>query len=114
MSTLLDLFAKLYRGDDMTQAFQLIKNDDPLDISAATVITACFPNEDGSELTLGLGTGITLLYGPLGKLTATITATQSALLAPRDRMDVDFVVTIAGKTQTYSVPRALTILDRSC
>lgn len=114
MNDTTDQFVTLYRGDDMTQAFQLYRNDDPLDLTAATVISACFPNEDNTELTLGLGTGIAVVSGILGKLSVTITAAQSALLAPRDRMSIDFVVTIAGKVQTYTVPRALTILDRSC
>ena len=110
-----DLFATLYRGDDLSQAIQLNLNGDPLDLSGmGTTVSVCLPNEDGSELTLTLGAGISLLAAQFGKIVFTISAAQSALLALRDRMDLDFVTVIAGKTQTYSVPRALTVLDRSC
>jgi hypothetical protein len=109
-------FVTLFRRDDFLQAFQLLKNGDPVDLSSGSPdIAICFPKEDGSgSFTYRIGSGITLLAASLGKFSLAIPKADSALISPLGRIDLDFVLTQSGKDQTYRFDKALLIADRQC
>ena len=90
---------------------------DPLDLTGITAISTCFLNDDGSELSLSLAGGEIAVYGNpvLGKISITLTAAQTALLAVDDRATLQVAFTYgAGQPIVLQIPMAYSIIATDC
>jgi hypothetical protein len=87
---------------------------DPYDLTAATPITCCFLNADKTFLTLGLATGIAITTALLGKLTLTLTAAQTALLAEVANATLELSITKSSKIVKVQIPKAYSVVAKVC
>jgi hypothetical protein len=90
---------------------------DPLDLTGITEISTCLLNDDGTELVLSLTGGQISVYGNpiLGKISITLTAAQTALLAVDDSADLQVAFTYgAGQPSVLTIPGAYNIIATDC
>jgi hypothetical protein len=89
---------------------------DPVNLTGAAAILCCFEKQDGTELQLGIGTGITVDNALLGKISIAITAAQSALLAVTDHETLELAITlVAGQDPIkIQVTDAYTVVASRC
>ena len=90
--------------------FTDVATGDPLDLTNIDTLTTCFKKDDRTELTLGIGTGITIVNAVLGKIRVTLTSTQTATLALVEAATLEVTVTMLTEEpfkkqvqQAYSV-----------
>jgi hypothetical protein len=89
----------------------------PFDLTEVTEITCCFENLDGSELMLTLESGISIVGNPLlGVLLVTLTAVQTALLAPVTEETLELSLIFGDDTDPTKVqiPKAYYVVDSIC
>lgn len=89
---------------------------DPISLALATAVTTCFLNTDGSELMLGLGTGITIVGDAnLGKLQISLTAAQTALLSVQKYLTLEITIVISGGDPIkVQIPQSYNVLQTVC
>jgi hypothetical protein len=94
-----------------------LKNSDgdPIDLSSATEIEACFPAADGSEVMLSLtDTTITLMSGVLGKFKLILSSVNSALLLAATNRTLEVSYTIGGNITKIQLPLAYSVVESLC
>lgn len=112
-------FFTIYLKDDIVaQQLQVQRDGLPVDISTATEIEIDIANDPAQAtpfLQAKLSTNqIAVVNGPTGLLALTLTSAETTnLMAPQDRVNLDIVLTIAGKQRTYRVQNGLTVLARN-
>lgn len=90
-------------------------NDDPVNLTGLTAAETCFLKSDGTELTLGLSTGIAVSGNPLlGKLLISLTAAQTSLLDTQDPGVLELSFTISGDPIKVRIMNAYEILESVC
>lgn len=97
---------KIRQGGKAVLPFRLRdKNDDPIDLTTVTAISTCFKNISGPNLAVSLTGGIAIIGNPiLGKIEITLTAAETALLAPcADGADLELSVTLGTDDPIKSV-----------
>lgn len=74
---------KIIQGSASSFIVQInnIKTGNPLSLAGVTALSSCFMKTDGTDLTLSLGSGLTILSEPLGQITVALTSAQTALIA---------------------------------
>lgn len=87
---------------------------DPYNLTGATAITTCFQNTDGTELMLGLGTGITVLAATFGKLQISLTAAQTEALKVVVLAILEIAVTFSGDPIKVQIENAYNVLQTQC
>jgi hypothetical protein len=94
--------AQIIQGGHATFFLRLINEltGDPFDLTTCTALSMCLKNTDGTELTLTLGAGLTVVTpATIGKIQVDVTSVQSALLnpsAPGTWFDLQLTVTLAS------------------
>ncbi len=111
-------FAEIYIGDDVNQLCLITKNGLPVDLSTASTITVTMTNDpnltDVATQTWSLANSKLTLNGAIqGGISLTPAAADTANLLAQVQQDLDFVVTISSKIQTYRVPNGLSVLARN-
>lgn len=93
----------IIQGSKATLLIRLIQSTngiqgDPVDLTGITEITTCFQKADGTELMLSFtGGAVSILGSPLlGKLSISLTAAQSALLALVDTAVLEISLIYSG------------------
>ena len=84
------------------------------DLTPVTVLTACFERQDGTSLTLGIGTGIVVLSAIYGRIQVSITAAQSALLSQVDNATLALSITTTGDPVGVLIPNAYSVVQSPC
>jgi hypothetical protein len=87
---------------------------DPYDLTGATAITTCFHNADGTELMLGLGTGVTVLAPTFGKIQIALTAVQTALLTVAQLQTLEIAITFVSGIIKVQIPEAYNVVQTVC
>ena len=105
----------IQQGEDKTIIVRVKNSDnDPIDLSSASAITATFQNTDGTELECTLGDQISLVSGVLGKFQIELSATETAALLQGTNMDLPISYTIASKKKIKCIERVLSVGDCQC
>lgn len=108
---------QIIQGGEITFTVRITNSatGDPYDLTSCTALTTCFTKSDGTELVLGIGTGIVITNAVLGKFTITVTSTQSALLAPIELATLEFSVTM-GVANPFKkqIPQAYSVIQSVC
>jgi hypothetical protein len=107
---------QIFTGDDKVLSLKAIKanNGDPLDLTGATEIVLALPKADGSLLRLKLSDEqIEIVDSPvLGKIAATITADDSALLNPGVLQSFNVTYTIGAEIVTVAYKNCFSVYER--
>ena len=84
---------------------------DPYDLTNATIIQATFPNEDGTNLTIDLTSGISIQTpATIGKLTVTLLNAQTTLLKT-GVVSFEISMTVSGKKTVVQFPNKLNAIS---
>lgn len=106
----------IFTGDDKTMNLKAVYADsgDPLDLTDCTEISIPLPNADGTFRTLLKSLGEVQIASPevLGKFSATITSSVSALMKVGEFQSFDVTFTIDSLKTTVGYPQALTVFQR--
>lgn len=87
----------------------------PYDLTAVTAMTCCFQNDDGTDLILTLGSGLSVSGSAvLGQLLVTITAAQTALLALVDNATLTLRLTKTGDPFPLVIENAYSVVPNGC
>jgi len=106
---------KIIKGEDKSIVVLLTTpTSGPFDLTGATPITCCFKNATGADLVLGLGTGIAITTALAGKLTLSLTAAQTALLATFTDATLQLTITQAGIKSKIQIESAYSVVDSVC
>lgn len=90
---------------------------DPVDLTGVVSISTCFKNADGTETTLTLTSGLSIVGNPLlGKVQVSYTAAQSALFDPNDAGTLEFSIVPSGGGDPWAVqvPGAFVVIPAAC
>lgn len=69
----------------------------PFDLTSASEISTCFTKDDGTELMIGLTTGVSIIGNPvLGQILIQLTSAQTALLIPVQLATLELAITFPG------------------
>lgn len=92
------------------------KTGDPYDLTGCTALTTCFLKDDGTELSLSLGSGITIVNALFGKIQIVLTAAQTMLLRPLTSGNLELAVTIPAYADPIKVqiPDAYEVPQGEC
>lgn len=103
-------------GEDKLINVQLVsqQNFGPFDLTGVTAISTCFLNADASELTLSLGSGITLTSAAAGKILVQLSAAETALLATFNLQTLEISITLSGLVTKVQIPNAYSVVDAVC
>lgn len=107
---------KIIVGQDKNLIFQLLDQvtGNPIDLTAATAITAKFFKADGTILTKSLGSGITLTLPAAGKFVCELLIVDTSLLQPSPILgysDCEVSYTIGGKLIKVLLQNSISILE---
>lgn len=107
----------IFTGDDKTiylKAAQGSCSGDPLDLTSCTEIDIALPNADGTFAHLLLSDDQVTIVTPslLGKFSALIEGTVSALLNIGEFQNLDVTFTISGLEFTVRFFQALSVFER--
>ena len=110
--------AQIIQGSHATVIVRLMNATtmDPVDITGATEIKACFTNQDWTQLELSLTGGqIQVLSGILGKVQLNLTAAQTALLAMVENETLELLIKIGMNDPVkVQIQNAYSILETIC
>jgi hypothetical protein len=104
----------IIKGEDKDLVIRLTKqsNGEPFDITSISAATVKFKNTDGTDLTLTLSDGVEITGdGKLGKLTASISAAESALLLGVLNKTLEVSFTLNAKVNKVQIDRAYSIVE---
>ncbi len=88
---------------------------DPFDLTGVSAITCCFMKQDGTDLVLSLGSGISIVGNPLlGKLLITLTAAQTALLNEVAFATLELAITFSGDPLKVQILNAYEVVTADC
>ena len=87
---------------------------DAYDLAGVTALSCCFLNDDGTELSLALGSGITIIQAAAGKLVLELTAAQTALLAVTDHETLELSITKVGDPVKLQIQDAYSVKASEC
>lgn len=108
----------IIQGGEIAFIVRLINSNtmDPVDLTSADHITTCFYNEDGTELNLDVGSGVTVVGPPtIGKLQIGLTAAQAALLNPVNNATLEIAVDFgSGNPTKCQIVNAYSVLESVC
>jgi hypothetical protein len=99
---------------DITVRLESKASGDPYDLTSVTAITCCFANADASKLSLSLSAGIVVVTALIGKITITLTAAQTALLAEVSNATLEISTTKAGKIAKTRIEKAYSVIAKIC
>lgn len=91
---------KIVQGEDKLIDIKIRdEKNDPFDLTGYTTIAAKFKKADNSLLSLAIGSGVTVLSAPLGRIQVLISDTQSATLKLGEFLDFEVQITIGTTTR---------------
>jgi hypothetical protein len=107
---------KIVKGEDKTITIQLISEEDKsyYDLSDATGIAVAFKQQSGSALSKELDAGVSIVSALAGKISVTLTDTETALLKEGELLPI-YVTLDVGSTKTIVVSgleKALTVVAK--
>lgn len=107
---------QIITGEDKIINIRLVSlsSGDPYDLSATSALSTCFLNADGSELSLSLGSGVTIVTAAAGKLSITLTSAETALLATLSDQTLELSITQNGLVTKTQIPNAYSVIDGLC
>lgn len=107
----------IFTGDDKTMFLRALNagcNSDPLDLTSCTEIDIALPNSDGTFSHRKLSLSQVVITSPaiLGKFSAAIPGSVSAVLNIGEFQNVDVTFTIASNVFTVRFYQALSVFER--
>lgn len=123
VATMEELLVKIVQGSQSSFLLRLYNQTngvlgDPVDLTTMYDIKTCFQNSDGTETTLSkLTAGIAVVGSPLlGKITVSLTAAQTALLALSDpgELQISLIATLGADPVKIDVRNAYDVVETTC
>jgi len=108
------------KGSDEPLSFQILEEDEnkvqrPKDLSSATEVKVCFPQDGGGFLELDLVSGkINVEAGPGGVFTVDWEEADTLLLKRGQKQDIQVTLVIASKTSIILFKNVLTVESSLC
>jgi len=110
--------ANIIQGGKSVITVRLLQpSGDPYDLTNCTAMQCCFQNDDGTEVTLALNSGVSIVSAPAGKLTITLTSIQSALLRVLQLATLEIAFTLSTDPNNMlkvQVPQAYNVIQSQC
>lgn len=107
---------KIVKGEDKTWEVTLPDEtckDKDLDLTGATEITAVFEKTDGTTLSVTMtGAAITVVAAKAGRISITLSDTNTALLKARDDGSYEIAVDIGAVKKIFQFEQELEIVER--
>ena len=105
---------EINRGEDKTISLRIRDSvNDPIDLTTLSAATATFKGET-SDVSVTLGSGITVENAVLGKIQVVLTETQSALLKVGNNQDFSICLEFGADIKKKKLPRAINVIDPDC
>lgn len=108
----------IIQGSDRSFNVNILRKNTlkPFDLTAATEITACFPNEDGTTLMVSLtNTEIEIVGDPmLGEIKIKLNNTQTAALEEGDDLSIQIDIDIGPDKSIVQLVGVLTVIESLC
>lgn len=105
-------------GEDRMMILRIVDKltQEPFDLTAASAINARFKNADQTVLIKNLTAGVAIVSAPAGKISVSLSATETALLNVRENQsfEVEFVIGTGAvaKLTVVQFIEALTVRGR--
>lgn len=103
---------KIFKGGKKTFTIDLERDNDPLDLGAATEIAVRILSEAGAaqELTL-TGAEVSILNATLGKIQVEAPAAKTALMKAGEEQTIEVRVTEAGDPEIIQIEESVTVIS---
>lgn len=102
----------IYQGEDRDLELHLFNEcDEKFALGTPDEIEAKFKNDDDTFLVKTLGSGVTIIDAPNGKIKVELTALETADLRLGEEQDFDVNITIASKVQKSRFEKALNVRE---
>lgn len=109
---------KIIQGTDATLRFRIKEpgTGRNKDLAAATEISTCFDNTDGTKLLRSLTGGEIVVVAPstLGEIDITITDAESDVLLPVPPTLIEILVDESGDKKKARIPDAYEVIEKVC
>ena len=105
----------IVKGEDRTLQLGILEpNGNPYDLTGATEIIVGLENDDGTFLQLKYTESkVSIVQAKAGTISATITATQSALLKAGNSMDFHAKITISSAVRKAIFEGLLNVIEKT-
>ncbi len=108
----------IIQGSDRSFNVNILRKNTlkPFDLTTATEIVACFPNEDGTTLMLSLtGAEVEIVGDPmLGEIKIKLNNTQTAGLEEGEDLGIQIEIDLGADKSIVQLKGVLTVLESLC
>jgi hypothetical protein len=105
--------AKVTQGEDAEITMRVLKDGEPMDLTAVTEITVKLPKDDGTAIskTLTLAAVVILGNPVLGKFKVILPDADTALLNAGELQDFEALIDVGATRTIVRFEKALTVLE---